>query len=96
MTLDEVRAQMRALPSATRFDGAPVAEARAKEVGHWLHELDDASRQLRRFRARLVGTLGRVCGHCGGPMARSLAPQARYCGRSCRQRAYEQRAQKVR
>ena len=92
MTLDELRAQMRALPMATRFDEADVAAAGAAEVGGWLRDLNDATRQLRRFRHRVAGTVGRVCAHCEGLMPRTLAVQARYCSRSCRQRAYEVRS----
>jgi len=75
-------------------EGAPpFAQVKPWEVEIYVTDLDGAIERLVRFRRRLARQrLRRKCAHCGRIMPKSRAPQARYCGRSCRQRAYENRS----
>jgi hypothetical protein len=80
------------------LDNAPADGVDPRDVNGWIRDLDTVARRLLTFRSNLEfappGVGGRRCAWCGASMPASLAPQARYCCRSHRQRAYEDRLAK--
>ncbi len=83
---------VRWLPAA--FVDAPVEKVSLPDRRTWADDLERAALRLLTFRAELLGhdpnnTPPRLCAYCKTPVPPSLAPQARYCRPSCRQRAYE-------
>jgi hypothetical protein len=93
MRLDEIEAQLEIMRQAARFDGAQLRGLNPADAVAWARDVDDAITHLITFKGELAAMLGgRLCAHCKRAMPASLAPQARYCRRSCRQRAFEARA----
>lgn len=93
MNLLEAREQITAVLTALD-EGGPIKEldpAVADGLAVELYgSLSYTLGVLGRLEERAAGAKRRCC-HCGGPMPKGRAPQARYCARSCRQRAYEAR-----
>jgi hypothetical protein len=91
--VEAVEAAANYLPAV---DLAKLARVSPAAVAEWTPRLRAALpvlhrvlRDLEQLERAAANPDGRVCAHCGGPLAEDST--SKYCRRSCRQRAYEAR-----
>jgi hypothetical protein len=81
-----------AYEAVERLDDIPVESIDLADVDDYIDDLEEMVEKLQDLSDRLARIGGfRLCGYCRRIMPDTLAPQARYCSPSHRQRAYEKR-----